>query len=470
MSESKPIISLSEASLFLRAKMIGKNATFQGVSTDTRTLEAGSLFVAISGEHFEGHDFINEAEQKGAACVMVSRPVKTALPVCEVLDTREGLLQLALFWRRRFEIPVIGVTGSCGKTTVKEMIASILATSLRGEAKDTGDSVLRSQGNFNNEIGVPLTLFRLQEKHRFAVIEMGASKPGDIARLTAVVSPTVAVITNVAPAHLQGFLNCEGVASAKAEIFRGLDAGGIAILNADDPFIDTWRRECGAYRVITFGERADADVQALHSTLDSKGCAEFKLSVYGKTVDVKCSLPGWHQVSNVLTSVAAAAPFQVSLDSIQEALLHMKPIPGRMVFCKGIDGARVIDDTYNANVASVRAAIQTVAAYEGDKLLVLGDLAELGEASKVLHEALGEEAKAQGFAQLFTVGFDSQWASRKFGQGGEHFENLEQLIGHLRTQLSPQTTVLVKGSRRAHMEQVVKAICQEQENTSCCFG
>lgn len=456
----EPTFSLAQVSPFLQATRKGADTTFSGISTDTRTLVPGNLFVALQGERFDGHNFLEEAIKQGAACAMVSRPVETTLPVLEVADTERGLQRLAMLWRQHFSSPVIGVTGSCGKTTVKEMIAAILTEEAMSDPSYTGqEAVLVTQGNLNNQIGVPLTLFKLHDKHRFAVIEMGASRAGDIAELVEMVKPDISLITNVGPAHLQGFGSLEGVAKAKGEIFT---AAGIAVLNADDEFFSYWRDHCSYQKAVTFGTSKEADVRADNIAVDAEGFAAFDLKLAGQTIAIKCPLPGKHQVHNVLAAVATTQPLKVASNNIQAGLNRVKPLPGRMSFCKGVKGAQVIDDSYNANLLSVKAAIQTLAGCEGKKILVLGDLAELGVQSQVIHEQIGQEAKARHISELLTVGAHSRFASKSFGGNARHFEKIEELILHLQTLLKPEVTVLVKGSRASRMERVVKGIC--------CFG
>lgn len=441
---------LSEAARVLEAKHVGRDAGFAGVSTDSRALERDNLFVALHGPHFDGHAFLDQAMQRGAAAALVDRAVETALPSLRVQDTRTGLGQLAAAWRARHTMPLVAVTGSNGKTTVKEMIAAILGQ--RGP-------LLVTQGNLNNDIGVPLTLLRLERTHRHAVIEMGANHPGEISYLTRIARPTVALITNAGPAHLEGFGSIEGVARAKGEIYQGLSMGGIAVINSDDVYAPLWRELADAHRMMTFGLQAPADVRA-EWRQESSGSALQLLTPEGAT-EVKLSLPGRHNVMNALAAAAAALAAGAALSDIKKGLEAMRPVHGRLERTTGIKGAELIDDTYNANPASLQAALDVLAACATRKWLVLGDMGELGEDAAALHERAGEWARAAGVEALYATGELSRHAARAFGAGSEHFANHAALIAALTGRLERENggvTILVKGSRSAHMEEVVAAL------------
>ena len=458
---------LSEAARVLKAKHSGRDAGFAGVSTDSRALERDNLFVALHGPHFDGHAFLDQAMQRGAAAALVDRAVETALPVMRVQDTRAGLGQLAAAWRARHTMPLVAVTGSNGKTTVKEMIAAIL--SQRGP-------LLVTQGNLNNDIGVPLTLLRLERTHRHAVIEMGANHPGEIGYLTRIARPTVALITNAGPAHLEGFGSIEGVARAKGEIYQGLSMDGIAVINSDDIYAPLWRELADAHRVITFGlvapgrpvpatlgrpcpSQAPADVRA-EWRAEGSGSA-LQLSTPEGATEVKLPLPGRHNVMNALAAAAAALAAGAALSDIKKGLEAMRPVHGRLERTTGIKGAELIDDTYNANPASLQAALDVLAACATRKWLVLGDMGELGEDAAALHEQAGEWARAAGVEALYATGELSRHAARTFGAGSEHFANHAALIAALTGRLERENggvTILVKGSRSAHMEEVVAAL------------
>ena len=357
---------------------------------------------------------------------------------------------LAAAWRARHTMPLVAVTGSNGKTTVKEMIAAILAQ--RGP-------LLVTQGNLNNDIGVPLSLLRLDPAHRHAVIEMGANHSGEIAYLTRIARPTVALITNAGPAHLEGFGGIEGVAHAKGEIYQGLSADGIAVVNADDVYAPLWRELVGAHRMMTFGLKNLSDVRAEWRA--EAGGSLLQLSTPAGGVQIKLPLPGRHNVMNALAAAAAALAAGAALADIKNGLEAMQPVHGRLEPAPGINGAELIDDTYNANPASLQAALDVLAACATRKWLVLGDMGELGEDAAALHEQAGEKARAAGVEALYATGVLSCHAVRTFGAGALHFANHTGLIAALTKQLEHETggvTILIKGSRSARMEDVVAAL------------
>jgi UDP-N-acetylmuramoyl-tripeptide--D-alanyl-D-alanine ligase len=371
-----------------------------------------------------------------------------------VPDTRRTLIQLAHAWRARFALPLVAVTGSNGKTTVKEMIATLLGGS---------QPVLATRGNLNNDLGVPLTLLRLSAQHRYAVIEMGANHPGEIVGLTALARPDVAVITNAGPAHLEGFGDLNGVARAKGEIFQGLADGGTAVINADDPFCDLWVRLAGDRRVVTFGLANPADVRGSRIDLSDQG-ARFRLSTPAGTCDIALSLVGRHNVMNALAAAAAAFALGLALEVIGEGLARTAPTKGRFQLRHGANGARLIDDTYNANPASLLSGMQALAAFPGERVLVLGDMAELGESAARWHTEIGAKAREIGITRLFATGRLGELAVRSFGEGGAYFSDHQALIRTLRQEVLPEMTLLVKGSRCMRMEQVVEALSTENEH------
>ncbi|HLA75006.1 MAG TPA: UDP-N-acetylmuramoyl-tripeptide--D-alanyl-D-alanine ligase [Gammaproteobacteria bacterium] len=442
---------LSETARLLNTSYQGADVEFHGVSTDTRKLQANNLFIALHGPHFDAHDFIAQAQAQGAAAALLSKPVAASLPSLCVDDTRLALGQLASAWRQRFTLPVVAVTGSNGKTTVKEMIAAIFNQS---------GPVLVTQGNLNNDIGLPLTLLGLQAEHRFAVIEMGANHAGEIAYLTKITRPNVAVITNVGPAHLEGFGSLEGVAHAKGEIFQGLAEHGTAIINSDDRFATTWDKAIGNRHCLHFGLETQADVSA-RWTPNATGSALHLHTPQGK-IDVALHLIGKHNVMNALAASAAALAAGATLTQIKSGLEAMQPVTGRLQSKAGLHGTRIIDDTYNANPASVQAALQVLANYPSPRWLVLGDMGELGPDSAVLHEQVGTQARAAQVERVFAVGKLSQGAVDTFGGGAQHFGSQDQLITALQTALgeidTASPTILVKGSRAAHMEHIVAAL------------
>ncbi len=448
-------LHLQEVADALGGRLLGADGVFDGVGTDTRTLQPGQLFVALQGPHYDAHDCIAAAAARGAVAVLVSHEVKTELPQIVVTDTLAALGDLAALWRVRFDIPVIAITGSNGKTTVKEMLAAIL-----GQRYE----VLATHGNLNNEIGLPLTLLQLDGRHQAAVIEAGASKPGDIAYLTRIATPTVAVLTNAADAHLAGFGSLESVARSKGEIFEGLGEGGTAIINADDAFADLWRGLAGGHRVLTFALDADADVQGqwwpqevLRNTLEVT-------TVEGE-LSVALPLPGRHNAMNALAATAAALAAGSPLDDIRAGLESLRPVPGRLCWKAGVNGARILDDTYNANPASLLAALDVLSGVPCERCLALGDMAELGGEAEALHASAGRRAFDAGVTRLYAVGELSRFAVDAFTKqgGGQawHFNSQELLIECLQADLHANCALLVKGSRSAHMEHVVDALTEE---------
>mgnify|MGYP002629692477 CR=1 FL=1 len=444
-------MQLSTAAQMLAAEHIGADVVFRGVSTDTRSLQQGNLFVALTGPNFDGHHFVSEAAAKGAAAALVSQRVEALLPQLTVAHTHQGLGQLAAGWRAQFSLPVIGVTGSNGKTTVKEMIAAILSQS---------GPMIVTQGNFNNDIGVPLTLFQIDSKHRYAVIEMGANHLGEIAYLTHLARPTIALITNAGPAHLEGFGSLEGVAHGKGEIYAGLDSNGIAVINADDVYAPLWRQLVGKRRSLSFGLSQAADVSAQWQT-HADGSLLQLITSAGRLA-LRLKLPGRHNVMNALAATAAALAAEAPLTDIQHGLESMQAVAGRLQLRTGYAGVRIIDDSYNANPASLNAGIAVLAAQLGAKWLVLGDMAELGPEAEQMHHAVGRTAHAAGINRLYCVGTLSREAIKSFGHGAHHFATQAELVDAIRTALKnnhvDDVTLLVKGSHSAQMERVVAAL------------
>jgi UDP-N-acetylmuramoyl-tripeptide--D-alanyl-D-alanine ligase len=450
------MMSVREAAAAIGANAVGADAVFDGVLSDSRGAVAGQLFVALRGERFDGHEFVGAVLAQGAAAAMVDQVwagTQTAdLPLLVVADTRSGLGQLAAHWRGRFDIPLIGITGSNGKTTVKEMCAAILRAHLGA------DAVLATSGNLNNDIGLPLTLLKLRVEHRAAVIEMGMNHAGEIDYLTHIARPTVAIVNNAQRAHLEGLGSVTGVARAKGEIFAGLADGGVAVINADDPHADLWRSLNPLRHVLSFGITNAADVSAqirpqglgsLLSLVTPAGSAQIELSV-----------PGAHNARNALAATAAALATGVPLATIAAALTAYAGIKGRLQRKPGIAGATVIDDSYNANPDSMRAAVDVLAGIPGRRVLVIGDMGEVGAAAGQFHDELGGYAKSMGIERLLCLGDQSAAAARNFAAGAEHFERIEDLIKMLKRELDADTTVLVKGSRFMRMERVVDAITE----------
>ena len=438
-------------------RLLGADRVISGVSTDTRSVVAGQLFVALRGERFDAHDFLDQAVSAGATALLVSDAagVPAGVTALVVDDTRIALGKLAHAWRSRFALPVIAVTGSNGKTTTKEMIAAILKAHF-------GEAVLATRGNLNNDIGLPLTLLGLHAGHRAAVIEMGMNHPGEIAYLTALGAPTVAVVTNAQRAHLEGMGDLDEVAREKGSIFDGLTVGGVAVVSADDRYAALWRRMAGTHAVRSFGIEQPADVRAV---VHQQGLeTRVDLTAAEGDAEIRIAIPGRHNARNAVAAAAACLAAGIPLASVVAGLEGFSGIKGRLQKRRGIAGAVVLDDTYNANPDSVRAGIDVLAATIGHKVLVLGDMGEIGEASGQYHDEIGGYAKSQGIDRLFALGDASQQAVRNFGEGARHFCNLEKLIAAVNKELGPETTVLVKGSRFMKMERVADAIAAGEKN------
>ncbi len=441
------MMSLSLLCDALKARHVGRDAVFTGVSIDTRTLRRGDLFVAIRGERHDGHDFVAEAVAAGATGGLFERALETTLPYVQVGNTRRALGEFAAFWRRQFGIPLIAVTGSNGKTTVKEMIGAILA--------ETGPGCV-TQGNLNNDIGVPLTLLRLRATDRYAVIEMGMNHRGEIDYLTRTARPTVAVITNASEAHLAGLGSVVEVARAKGEIIAGLQREGVAVLNADDPHFALWKQLAAAHRVVSFGLEHAADVTAQYA-LDTDGC-RVQLKTTEGDIEMRMPLLGRHNVMNALAATAAALQAGAGLKEVKDGLAKLKAVAGRLELKEGISGARVIDDTYNANPASLAAGLEVLREFKGERVLVLGDMVELGEQAADIHRRVGELARRLNVHRLFALGELTRHTVAAYGKGARHFDSPARLVDALQDCMHADMTVLVKGSRVMHMEQVVAGI------------
>lgn len=431
----------------------GPDATLvSGISTDSRKVPAGALFVALRGEHFDAHDFLAQAAQQGAAAVVAEAlPDGWTLPAILVPDTLVALGQIAHFWRRQFTLPLICVTGSNGKTTVKEMISSILAAAF-GE-----DGRLATRGNLNNEIGVPLTLLRLETKQRAAVVELGMNHPGEIARLAAIAQPTLALVNNAQREHLEFMHTIEAVARENGAVLTSLASDGVAIFPHDDAFTPLWREISGARRCLSFGLSAEADVSCTYRTRDFGSAISVSVrSAEAEPLHFSVTLKaaGLHNVHNALAAIACAFGAGIGIDSIQRGLASFAPVDGRLQKKTGAHGATVIDDTYNANPDSVRAAIDVLAQAPAPRILVLGDMGEVGTEGPQFHEEIGAYAASAGIDHVLATGELARHLS-----GAHHFEQFDALLATLDTllaQLAGAPTVLVKGSRFMRMERVVQ--------------
>lgn len=447
-------LRLSELQIPLAAQLHGSDCEFTAVSTDSRTARSGDLFVALRGERFDGHDYLAQVRDAGAAAALVAAPIAGALPQLQVADTLRALGLLGAYNRQMYTGPLVAITGSSGKTTVKNMVHAVL--SRRGET-------LATQGNLNNEIGVPLTLLRLHPGLDFAVVEMGAAKAGDIDWLCELARPTVALLLNAMPAHLQGFGSVEGVAAAKGEIFDRLGESDVAVINADQPFAKQWRKRAGAATVLDFALQQGAAISA--RGIQSRGVegSSFTASTPVGEIAMRLALPGVHNVANALAAVAVGLACEVSLTDIRDGLESLQPVDGRVRALRSGQGATVIDDCYNANPGSVRAAIDLLAACAGRRTLVLGAMRELGDDSSALHRDIGDYARSAGIDRLWGVGPELAVCVDAFGERGRHFEDRAAVLPALAGEFGPDDTVLIKGSRSAGMEQVLHALVPEQK-------
>ncbi len=441
-------LRLGEVALWTRGRLFGADAVIDTVVTDSRRVEPGALFVALKGEHADGHDFVVAAAANGAAGALVARRVETVLPQVLVDDVLLALGDLASTVRAQRRARVVGITGSSGKTTIKGLLAAILAR--RGRTHVTA-------GNYNNEIGLPLTLLAMPADAEYAVLEMGAGKPGDIAYLAAIARPQVALVSNIAPAHLERLGSIDGVAGTKGALYEALPADGVAVINADDAYAGFFAGLAGTRRVLRFGLGSAVEVGAAELALAVDG-SRFRLMTPAGAAGVRLPLPGRHNVHNALAAAAAAIALDMPLADIVAGLETAGAVPGRLVRRAMAGGWTLIDDTYNANPGSVAAAIATLALAGGETWLVLGDMAELGAGAEALHAAVGTQARTAGISRLFSVGRLSRATSVAFGDAGAHFDDQAALIAALRDALRAGVTCLVKGSRSSGMERVVAAL------------
>src|SRR5476651_439418 len=448
-------LKLSELTRVLNARLVSGDASFDGVSIDSRAIKPGQLFIALAGPRFDGHDYLDDVAAKGAVAALVEREVAgSKLPQLLVADCRLALGQLGALNRAAFTQPVAAITGSSGKTTVKELLASILRT--RG-------LVLATRGNLNNELGVPLTLLELAPEHAAAVIELGASRIGEIAYTVSLTKPHVAIITNAGTAHVGEFGGPDKIVEAKGEILEGLSATGVAVLNRDDKAFALWKARAGSRQVLSFAvSDTKADFHAHHVTLDARGCPGFTLRSPAGVGLVQLNLLGAHNVANALAAAAAAHALGVTLEGIVTGLNTVKPVKGRTVAQLATSGVRVIDDTYNANPTSVNAAVDILTGFTGRTVLVLGDIGELGDWAEQGHRDVGAYAAGK-ISALYAVGPLTAYSVAAFGQDARHFANQTDLIAALAAdERDTNTTILIKGSRSAAMENVVAALCGSQ--------
>ncbi|QFU02257.1 UDP-N-acetylmuramoyl-tripeptide--D-alanyl-D-alanine ligase [Halomonas sp. THAF5a] len=442
--------TLSDIAAALGLARPAEEAAVDAIVTDTRRLAPGALFVALVGERFDAHDFMTQAREAGAVAALVERPVDDPLPQLVVPDTRLALGLLARARRRAWRGDLVAVTGNSGKTTVKQMLATLL-----GRRAPT----LATRGNLNNDIGAPLTLLELDDDHRQAVVELGANHLGEIAWTTALALPRVAIITNVTGAHVGEFGGTGRIAQAKAEILAGLPDDGVAVLNRDDAFFATWASLAAPREVLDFGLDPRARVHAVALACDALGRYAFTLVRDGREIGrVRLALMGRHNVANALAAAAAALAMGLAEAEVLAGLAAVAPMPGRLSTVEGLNGTRLLDDTYNANPGAVKAALDVLVTLPGPHWCLLGAMGELGGESDRLHAELGDYARERGIDFLGTLGAPARPASQAFGEGGTHFDDREALTRHVLHHLPPGASVLVKGSRSAGMEHVVAAL------------
>ena len=441
-------LRLSEIASMAQGTLYGEDAEILNISTDTRNLHFGDLFVALEGEKFDGHKFIDETVEQIARGVLIHKDVKTKIPSVVVEDTLTGLSLWAKEWRKAVNPKLVAVTGSNGKTTVKQMLSNVLSRV---------GSTCHTQGNLNNHIGVPLTLLTLRKQDQFAVIEMGANHFGEIDHLTRLAEPEIAVITNAGPAHLDGFGTIAGVAQAKGEIINGVQKNGTVVLNADDKYIDVWLNKAQHLKTITFGFGSGAQVRG---NLREDGVLE--VATDNLSFDIKLPMQGIHNASNALSVVAACSILGVDIEVIKKGLESENQVAGRLQAKKGMLGATVIDDTYNANPGSLQAAMQVLCAQQKEPWLVLGDMGELGEETASIHAQMGEMAKLAGVKKLFGLGELAKHAVEEFGENGFYFDKHDILSREVLAQMNANCCILVKGSRLMHMEDVVNFLIETE--------
>jgi UDP-N-acetylmuramoyl-tripeptide--D-alanyl-D-alanine ligase len=442
------MMQLSAIALWTHGRLLGADAGITGVAIDSRKVKPGDLFVAFKGEHVDGHDYLADAKTRGAAAALVERRVENDLPQVQVANAELALGDLASAVRAQRNARVIGITGSNGKTTVKMLTAAILSRHGRTHV---------NTGSYNNEIGLPLTLLWMPEDTEYAVLEMGAGKPGDIDYLAAIARPDIGLVNLIAPAHLERMGTIEMVAETKGALYRALPADGVAVINADDAFASFFSGLAGGRKVLRFGldHKADVGADILEQRVDG---SRFVLSTPHGDAEVSLPLPGRHNIANALAASAIALALDVPLDTIVAGLEYASAVEGRLKRIAMPDGWTLIDDSYNANPSSMHAAIDTLALAEGERWLVLGDMAELGADARALHAGVGRHAREQGIQKLFAVGPLNAAAVEAFGMGGVHYADKAALIDALRAQLHAGVTCLVKGSHSAGMEQVVAAL------------
>jgi len=465
--------TLQELAASFGGQASGPHSVIDSIGTDTRLIRSGDLFVALKGERFDAHDHLEQAIEKGVRSFVVATVEaknfldKYSCSIWLVEDTTLALGHLAEHQRNHFSKPLVAITGSSGKTSVKGMLAAILSCYV-GEK-----SVFSTKGNFNNHIGVPLSLFGINPSHQYAVIEMGASGPHEIAHLSAMAKPTIAVINNVMPAHVEGFGSVDAIATAKGEIYQGLVAHGCALVNSDDVYADQWLSEIKQKNKILFSPSGKADyanhtvqVYAKNSRLLTNGCYSFCLNCGEDSVVVKLGVLGQHNIANAVSAAACAYALGMNIQFIRKGLEQFSAEKSRLQILRGVNRSTLIDDSYNANPGSMKAAINVLSEASENSIFVMGDMGELGDSAPEQHLNIGLYAKEKGIRHLLAIGENSKNAAQAFGEGGQHFESIDFLIEHLRELTINQPVVLVKGSRSSRMERVIQALIFTGDNNA----
>ncbi len=441
------------------AKLLGCDAPINdieisGTAIDSRKVVLGSLFIAIVGENVDGHDYISAAKKAGASAALVSKITTDGLAQLVVDDVKEAFAIVAKFWRQQCDLKVVAITGSNGKTTVKEMVASIL--------RECG-SVIATQGNLNNQLGVALTLTRLKPSTDYAVIEMGANHRGEISQLVDMAQPQIAAINNVGAAHLEGFGDLMGVAKAKAEIYLGLVENGVGVINADMEYVDQWKQVLTNKKVISFALENEADIKAKDLQLDTNS-SHFLVEFLGEFHYINVPLPGLHNVANALAAIAITHAMHIPAVAMVKGLASLSAVPHRLQLRTGFNLSRLIDDSYNANPSSYQQALATLASFSGEHWLVLGDFAELGGDSEYIHTQMGIDAKNAHISQLWTVGVQSENATEAFGEGAQHFDDIATLEIAIKKVITKQVTCLIKGSRFMQLDKLADSLVAQGED------
>jgi len=446
-------LPLKQIAEIVSADMPIVDVTVTGAVIDSRKVTPGDLFIAFKGEHVDGHEYIAKARESGAVAALVSEYQDDELPQIKVDDVRVAFGQIARAWLAECKAKVVAITGSNGKTSLKEMVKAILA--------DVG-TVSATQGNLNNDLGVPLTVCRIDKNDDYAVIEMGTNHPGEIAYLMSIVSPDVSVINNIAAAHLEGLGSEEGIAREKGSIYEGLKQNGVAVVNADMPYDSIWQPLIADRKTIRFALQNNADIYAEYIQPEPAS-SHFLVHIDGVNHHMTLPLPGLHNVSNALAAIAVSVALDIPVDAMVRGLNKIQAVPHRLQMRKGLSDSRLIDDTYNANPGSYLRALETLAGFQEPRWLVLGDFGELGDEADAIHQTMGLQAKSAGVTTLFTVGEKSQLAAAAFGDNAIHFEDVQTLQQLLQNTLTADVTCLIKGSRFMQLDKLADALVAEAQ-------